>query len=245
MGETLTWFQGEADGTFLNGSVIDSGLPFWAVAVANLTGGPLPDIVATTGSNDSLVGRYDSALNGTRHVLATDAADRNTGRSVHAVDLDADGTLDIVFPDLRKGVMALFGGPDGSFGGETVLLDERGIATTAVVSVAPADLDGDGLVDLVLNFLSTRRGDVTALRNLGSDSGPGAAPSFEEVIVTSEARGALSSVVADFDSDGILDIATVCRIDNRLVWHKGNGDGTFTRPESRRRPHGRASAGGR
>jgi len=135
-------------------------------------------------------------------------------------DLDGDGAPDLAVSDL---------------GGEAVTLlrgDGRGAFTPFPSSPLPtlpspfhvtlADLDGDGNLDLVTSHndsasLSIRLGD--------GKGGFRAAPAAEMGV------GAWRIAVADFDGDGVPDLAGGTR-ENRVQLLHGRGDGTFERGPS-------------
>src|SRR5207237_53243 len=132
-------------------------------------------------------------------------------------DVNGDGLIDVVTIDdflLDSGdqiVRVLLGNIDGSF------QEPRGFTiVSGGSSVAAADINGDGHIDLLTN---SRDGGSVLLGN-----GDG---SFQPR--KSFAVGATpdSVTAADVNGDGRTDIVSVDRIDRTLSVLLGNGDGSF------------------
>ncbi len=137
-------------------------------------------------------------------------------------DFDADGLVDFALSQ-RLGPASI-----------EIFLQEPGasfvLANTLVPPdnddpfVAAADLNGDGLDDLVSRrggggpirvWLATGDGNFAAQVQLPDSAGPGLVRSF---------------VLADLDGDGDIDIAAGSRLPESVQYHANNGDGTFAPP---------------
>lgn len=86
--------------------------------------------------------------------------------------------------------------------------------------IAVADLDRDGRLDLVVASQS----DDTVAWYPGNVSRDGFGSAQ---ILTTAADGAYGVAVGDLDRDGWVDVLSASENDDRIAWHKNNGDGSF------------------
>jgi hypothetical protein len=139
-----------------------------------------------------------------------------TPRSVAACDLDGDGDLDLVSAnESGHNLTAFLQKTPGSFGADPLVLSEPG-TTVGVLSVAPADLDGDGDQDLA-SLVRTGRLVVFFQSSSGSFADP-------PLVLENPGRG-FSVSVADMDGDGDLDL--VSAIFDGLTIHHQLSPGSF------------------
>lgn len=144
--------------------------------------------------------------------------------SLIAADFNSDGNVDLavgsVFFDPTGTVSVLLGRPDGTFASY--------IPVTALgsgsESLAAADLNHDGKVDLVVTSSDIVTGQMSVL--LGNGDGSFAAgvsyPSSQDN------NSVTAIAISDFNSDGKLDVLAVnSGSDNLSIW-LGKGDGTFS-----------------
>ena len=104
------------------------------------------------------------------------------------------------------------------FGSQTELVSPAGPADFEVL-----DLDGDGDNDLVVADASGQG--LVTYANLGDGTfGP---PQLLQNVGSLGFMGALELDVADIDGDGIVDVAAVSPVVEKLSWWRSNGDGTF------------------
>jgi hypothetical protein len=130
-------------------------------------------------------------------------------------DFNNDGRLDIIVAS-GPNVYVLAGNGDGSFG---TAHGSVGPSNSVIAGIHVADVNGDGKQDLIING---RRGTTGVLATmLGNGDGSFQAPIETDFTGVTSA----SVVVADFNHDGILDIALVSSGYAKVML--GNGDGTF------------------
>jgi hypothetical protein len=140
-----------------------------------------------------------------------------------AADFDGDGKADLAFSTLNAsgGIVISLGNGDGTFRQPAVSPFGGGAG-----SLAAADLNGDGLLDL-----------AAADQNLGSvdillGNGNGTLGAMTTVRLASTAYGPDAAVAGDFNGDGKLDLAVAeTNFPNGQVSVElGKGNGTFEKP---------------
>jgi len=234
---------GNGDGTFQNAVSFDAGYEPRAIAVADVNGDGLPDlVVANLCENESCSNGGVSILlgngDGTFRPPVTYSSGGYEATSVTIADVNGDGHPDVVVANLCEGgpcvsvVSVLLGNGDGSFrqpvgyssGGEEAL------------SVAIGDMNGDGFPDVVVANESQTGypsdGDVSVL--LGNGDGTFRNP------VSYGSGGYIASLLAikDLNNDGRLDVVVVNACQNSATCTApgtggevgvllGNGDGTL------------------
>jgi hypothetical protein len=218
-------FVGKAGGTgqgVLSGfqSLPTSGYPGQLVT-ADIDGDGDLDLLVPTAYTSVMVRLNDgSGTFGPATSLNVGTSSNNT---LAMADIDGDGDLDILVPDyVTNGtVKVLRNNGQGTFAAPT---------TGAQVGdrpayVVPADLDGDGDLDLLVSNYGTGRVSVRFNDGAGNFSTPSA---NAEVAVSSGARHA---AVADIDGDGDLDLLSVGYTDpGKVSVRLNNGAGVFTAP---------------
>jgi len=130
-------------------------------------------------------------------------------------DFNNDGKMDFIVAS-GSTVYVLAGNGDGTF---APAYGSAGPANSVINGIHVADINGDGKQDLIINGKVGTKGFVATMLGNGDKS-------FQAPVVTNYSGPAsASTVVGDFNGDGVLDVA--------LIWAGGvktllgNGDGTF------------------
>lgn len=93
-------------------------------------------------------------------------------------------------------------------------------STQDIVSIATADLDNDGDLDLISASMADHK--IAWFEN--NDSG-----NFSRQIIISEsAKSARCVYPSDIDNDGLIDVVSASWGDNKVAWYKNLGEGSFS-----------------
>ncbi len=145
------------------------------------------------------------------HVVSTSV---NYASSVHAVDVDGDGRVDVLSTSFNDDKIAWYrngGGSPPVWTPYTISM-----AADGAWSVYAADVDGDGRVDV----LSASQNDdkIAWYRN-----GGGSPPTWTEIVISVAANGASSVYATDVDGDGRVDVLSASQYDRKIAWYKNGG----------------------
>jgi len=182
----------------------------------------IADIVQALPADQSGTGRLTVSLgraDGTFQEMASDAVLGHTPRAIVAGDFNRDGMVDVIVGD-DDGSLTLFVGD-----GTGKLVSSGNVAYLgSVASVAVADFNHDGIPDLAIS--DWRSSAVTIFTGVGNGS-------FERGwSFPLRMPGTVPRVtVADFNGDGIPDLAVVYGDDGQYTFDVlvGNGKGAFTK----------------
>ncbi len=211
-------------------------------------GGALPDalldapVVAATATSTPFV---DGACSGAfvahdlPHITAgagdTSSTFDGTGTGVALGDLDGDGDLDIVAPNLSGDTNLLFNEGLDASGAPSFRVEPLIVGRFRQAAIV--DVDGDRDADIVL---STGVGPPTLFDNTGSGD-PGTDPTFERIRMDGVDAATYAFAWSDLGGDGDLDLVTgsynaeltllrnspVLGSDTGVVVHEQAADGTF------------------
>lgn len=145
-------------------------------------------------------------------------------------DFNGDGKQDIVVPDDEFSFVYLQGYGDGSFRDTVNYYASSGPNSgygfqQQAVNIASGDFNGDGIPDFVIG--NTNKGNNSGVTVFISNADGTLNPGVN--YVSGSTNYSLQYVaVADFNGDGILDIAATDNFNGVVQIFTGNGDGTFT-----------------
>jgi hypothetical protein len=220
---------GNGDGTFQPALNYPVGLAPDGVAVADVNGDGIPDIIVANQQSDSvsvLLGNGDGTFQPqqtyTVGVLPS---------AVAVADVNGDGIPDIITGNqgaegyAPPSVSVLLGNGDGSFRPQQTfrITTDRSLSN---VALAVADVNGDGKPDIVtantpgFRYATVSDGSVSVL--LGNGDG-----TFQLQKTFPVGVQPYSVAVADLNGDGRPDIVTANKSENTVSVLMGHGDGSF------------------
>ena len=221
---SLTILIGNGDGTFVRGQGADfvDDEPF-GIATADFDNDGIPDLILANVTNELTIlhGNGDGSFTS----IDDEGEQFDHQTTVATGDFNGDGKTDLVL-GRQNTVQLLLGNGDGTFqDGGNGRAPALTISTAPVLpnSIAVADVNGDGKQDIVIADQGDAGTPGELLVLVGNGDGTfTAAPSSA---VGNRPDGV---VVADFNGDGIPDIATSNIADNTVTVSLGNGNGSFT-----------------
>jgi hypothetical protein len=206
---------GNGDGTFQKPRTAPPG--YGSMVVADVNGDGKPDVVTCgIGGISVLLGNGD----GTFQKPQTLTLGESTLSQLTVADVNGDGKPDLVVTDGFNHTSVLLGNGDGTF--QPPQTPQAFTVGSNPSSVAVADVNGDGIPDLVTaNF-----GSPTVSVLLGNGDGTFQKPQTIPIDFFPS-----SVVVADVNGDGKPDLVVTGDLYDISVL-LGNGDGTFQKPQT-------------
>ncbi|HSH05780.1 MAG TPA: VCBS repeat-containing protein, partial [Anaerolineae bacterium] len=218
--DAISWWENTAgDGTAWTEHTVDPAFAgASSVAAADVDGDGDLDILGAALVADDISWWENTAGDGTAWTEHTVDTAFNGARSVAAADVDGDGDLDILGAARIAYAISWW----ENTAGDGTAWTEHTVdpAFDGAISVAAADVDGDGDLDILgaayiadaISWWENTAGDGTA---------------WTEHTVDTAFDGAASVAAADVDGDGDLDILGAARIAYHISWwEKTAGDGT-------------------
>ncbi|MEZ4880766.1 MAG: T9SS type A sorting domain-containing protein [Flavobacteriaceae bacterium] len=140
-------------------------------------------------------------------------------RGVYSVDIDGDGSLDVLCAISGENKIAWYKNDDGlgNFATQRIITSSLQETTTVIA----ADIDGDNDMDVIATSKVLDR--IVWFENLD-----GLGTFGTQSLITSAADGAIGLYAADLDSDGDMDVLSASYLDNKIAWYENtDGLGTF------------------
>ena len=213
---SLSILLGNGDGTFQSPIRIAGFDKPTAVAVGDFNRDGNLDLAITSQGSSKLIVLLGDGAGGFTIGNSYDTGSQSN--SVVAVDLNGDGSLDLAIGNSNAGSVSVFlGNGAGAFSQPS---GSPFAAGSGPWTIAAADLNGDGRMDLV----TANANDSTFSVLIGN--GDGTFARFVPYAVSSPGQNSVA--VADFNQDGIPDLA-LCYATDHIGLFLGNGDGTFQR----------------
>jgi hypothetical protein len=223
-GAPLSIFFGNGDGTFGARDDRPQAFDAFAVAVDDLDGdGVLDLVISNEAANTVSVLLGNAGAPGTFLAAATYAVG-NRPRTVRIADLDRDGAPDIAVASFGANTISvLLGAGGGTFDLPAVQYP----TALGPIPLVVADLNRDGLLDLAAGTTSGRA--ISVL--LGQPGAPGTFGAATNYAVG--LTGVKGVAAADLNGDGTLDlVATDGTVATGALVFGGTGTGTFNPPTS-------------
>ena len=175
------------------------------------------DVLASTTEDGILLFRNSGSNTWTREELQfTFDPTFDSTNSVFPTDLDGDGDLDVLFTVFDTDTLIwLENNGDGTISSFENVVSSTGFA----IDTTAADLDGDGLTDIVASFTDR----IAWFRNDGLGFNP-----FSEQPLPGTLTNIGQVLTADIDDDGDIDIVAASSSNDTIAAYTNDGSGSFT-----------------
>ncbi len=204
----IAWYQNNGDETFGEQNIMTSS--------ANNAHCVFADDIDGDGLNDIIADAMDIFWyknNGTGYFSNNKSIDDlRDAQSIHTVDIDQDGDIDIVTAYFNPGEILWYknnGNAEFSLG--NVIYSDAFYARYAY----PADLDNDGDCDIIA--ATAEPDEIMWFENKGG----GAFGSKKSI--STQVKNPMSVVAADLDGDNDLDVLSSSYGDNKVAWYENLG----------------------
>jgi hypothetical protein len=233
--DTVSILLGKGDGTFLAAAAIPAiGTPpcetislqsNCAIVVGDFNDDGHADLALTSGNDNTVVIFKGNGQGSFTPFSGSPIAVGNFPEALKIGDFNNDGIQDLAVANAKDSTISiLLGNGDGTFTAASASPISAGIGSFPFF-LAVGDFNGDGNADLAV--VNGQDNSVSIL--LGNGEG-GFTPAPGSPIGFPSASGLCPIVAADFNGDGVIDLAVAAFDTNAVYILLGNGDGTFALP---------------
>ena len=221
--DKIAWYEndGATAPTFTAHTVTTAANFATSVGAADVDGDGDLDLLSAS-ANDGKIAWYENDgitdPTFTAYTVTTTAAGAN---SVGAADVDGDGDIDLLSASSSGGTRKIVWYENDEGDGTPFTAYTVTTAVNGAMSVAAADVDGDGDLDLLSASEANHK--IAWYENDGASD-----PSFTAHTVTLAAYGAQSVAAADVDGDSDLDLLAASLNIDQIAWYENVGGSDFT-----------------
>ncbi len=209
----ITWYENTAgDGTAWTKRLVGAATGAHGVTTADFDKDGDLDIASAARTTNEIA--WHENLNGlgtswSKHVISTEPIGIE---ACFAIDLNQDGAPDLLSASVLDNQVAWYENDcAGNFTRRVISNDSKGAR-----SVHAGDINHDGLIDVV--SASSNDDTIAWFRNNG-----GSPITFTQFVVSTTDSNPFSVFAADFDKDGLLDIASASSGDDLITVYLNNG----------------------
>ncbi|NRA48920.1 MAG: VCBS repeat-containing protein, partial [Phaeodactylibacter sp.] len=225
--DKIAWYENlDGAGTYSNQRILSTNADeAVAVHAGDIDGDGDMDIVSASFEDDKIAWYENTNGQGnfSEEIIISENANAIFGpNSVYAVDMDADGDLDVLTSSFFDNQIAWIENTNGQ--GDFGAVQTVTTGLTFALFAFPGDIDGDGDMDVI--GVSSSSDNVIWYEYL---NGTGA---FTTKLITGSLNNPQRAYASDLDGDGDLDVLTTSSSDDRVSWYENtNGQGDFSLKE--------------